>query len=37
MNEAATLVMEAALLAEGFHRPNFGVWRKRRVKDDHGR
>ena len=37
VNEAATLVMEAALLAEGFHRPNFGVWRKRRVKDDHGR
>jgi hypothetical protein len=37
VNEAATLVMEAALLAAGFHRPNYGVWRKRRVKDDHGR
>ena len=36
VNEAVTLVMEAALLAAGFHRPNYGVWRKRRNRDGHG-
>ncbi len=34
--EAATLIMEATLFAAGFHRPNFGVWRKRRNRDGHG-
>lgn len=37
LDEAATLLMEAALLAAGFHRPNHGVWRKRRIGDGHGR
>ncbi|MBA4192930.1 MAG: hypothetical protein C0467_33655 [Planctomycetaceae bacterium] len=36
LDEAATLVMEAALLAAGFHRVNYSRWRKRRATDGHG-
>ena len=35
LDAAATLLMEAVLLAEGFHRPNYGPWRRKR--DGHGR
>lgn len=35
LDGAATLLMEAVLLAGGWHRPNYGVWRKRR--HGHGR
>ena len=31
---AAGVLMEATLLANGWHRPNYGPWRRRR--DDHG-
>jgi hypothetical protein len=34
LDAAATLLTEAVLLAAGFHRTNFGPWRRRR---DHGR
>lgn len=34
LDAAATLLMEAALLAAGFHRTNYGPWRRRR--HDHG-
>ncbi|QJW94611.1 hypothetical protein [Frigoriglobus tundricola] len=30
LDAGATLVMEAALYAAGYHRPNYGPWRKRR-------
>ena len=30
LDAGATLVMEAALFAAGFHRPNYGPWRRRR-------
>lgn len=36
LDEAATLVMEAALLSAGFHRANYSKWRKRRASDGHG-
>lgn len=35
LGAAATLLMEAVLLAGGWHRPNYGPWRKRR--HGHGR
>jgi len=35
MDDAASLLMEAVLLAGGFHRHNYGRWR--RVRDGHGR
>ena len=31
LDDAATLVTEAALLAAGFHRQNYSKWRKRRA------
>jgi hypothetical protein len=31
--QVAHLLMEGTLLASGFHRLNYGKWRKRRVKD----
>lgn len=34
LDAAATVLMEAALLAAGFHRTNYGPWRRRR--HDHG-
>jgi hypothetical protein len=34
LDAAATVVMEAVLLAAGFHQPNYGPWRRRR--HDHG-
>jgi len=34
LDAAATVLMEAVLLTAGFHRPNFGPWRRRR--HDHG-
>lgn len=34
LDAAATVLMEAALLAAGFQRPNYGPWRRRR--HDHG-
>lgn len=34
LDAAASLLMEAVLLAAGFHRPNYGPWRRRR--HDHG-
>lgn len=30
LDAAATLLMEAMLLAGGWHRPNYGPWRRRR-------
>jgi hypothetical protein len=36
LDEGARLLMEALLLAAGFHRPNYGPWRKRRRCDGHG-
>ena len=35
LNMATAVLLEAYLLAEGFHRHNFGPWRRRR--DGHGR
>lgn len=35
LDGAATLLMEAVLLASGWHRPNYGPWRRKR--DGHGR
>ena len=35
LDGAATLLMEAVLLVGGWHRPNYGPWRKRR--HGHGR
>ncbi len=37
LDEAATLLLEAVLIAEGFHRENYGPWRKRRNEHGHGR
>ena len=37
LDDAASLLLEAALLAAGYHRQNYSRWRKRRVRDDHGR
>jgi hypothetical protein len=34
LDGAATLLMEAVLLAGGWHRPNYGPWRRKR--DGHG-
>ena len=34
LDGAATVLMEVVLLAEGFHRQNYGPWRRKR--DDHG-
>lgn len=31
LNEAATVLLEATLSAAGFHRVNYGPWRKRRA------
>jgi hypothetical protein len=36
LDEAVSLLMEAALLAEGYHRPNYCPWRRRRRRDGHG-
>lgn len=36
LDDAAALVLEATLLAAGYHRRNYGKWRKRRVRDGHG-
>lgn len=36
LQEAAGLLMEAVLSAQGYHRPNHGPWRKRRRRDGHG-
>jgi hypothetical protein len=30
----ADLLLEAVLLAEGYHRPNYGKWRRRRCDSD---
>lgn len=35
LDGAAAALMDAALLAAGFHRPNFGPWRKRRIANGH--
>lgn len=35
LDAAAVLMMEAVLLAGGWHRENYGAWRRRR--HDHGR
>jgi hypothetical protein len=35
LDGAATLLMEAVFLAGGWHRPNYGPWRRKR--DGHGR
>lgn len=35
LDAAATLLLEAVLLAGGWHRPNYGPWRRKR--DGHGR
>lgn len=35
LDGAATLLMEAVLLVGGWHRPNYGPWRRKR--DGHGR
>jgi hypothetical protein len=35
LDGAAAVLLEAALLAAGFHRPNFGPWRKRRIANGH--
>lgn len=32
LDEATKVLAEASLLAAGFHRPNYGPWRKRREK-----
>lgn len=37
LDTAATVLLEAALLAAGFHRTNYGPWRKRRSDHGHGR
>ncbi len=37
LDRAASLVLEATLLAAGYHRQNYSRWRKRRVRDDSGR
>jgi hypothetical protein len=34
LNELADLYFEAAMYAAGYHKPNRGPWRKRRVKRD---
>jgi len=36
LDEAAALLLEAVLLVAGFHRVNYGPWRKRRGNRDHG-
>jgi hypothetical protein len=36
LGAACDILLEATLLAEGFHRPNYGVWRRRHVSG-HGR
>ena len=37
LDEAAGTLLEATLLAAGFHRANYSKWRKWRVGDGHGR
>lgn len=38
LNGGATILLEAALLAAGYHRTNFGPWQlRRRFKHGHGR
>jgi hypothetical protein len=36
LDAAAALLMEAALLAAGFHRTNYGPWRRRRDRGANG-
>src|SRR5262249_42189947 len=33
---AADLLLNAALLASGYHRVNYGKWRRRRGQEEHG-
>lgn len=34
LDAACDLMVEAELTAAGYHRPNYGAWRRRRVRDD---
>ena len=36
LNAAVVILLEAELLAAGFHRANYSRWRKRRNGDGHG-
>ena len=36
LHEAAGVLLEATLLAAGYHRRNYGPWRRRRRRDDDG-
>jgi hypothetical protein len=33
LSNACDLLLEATLLIHGFHRPNYGAWRRRRVRN----
>ena len=33
LEAACKLMVEAGLTAAGYHRPNYGAWRRRRVRD----